>query len=99
MDEIRERSNERSMKSLIWERTILKILVERTGILFSITMESRAFFFFISASYLGIKVAPTTDPYPGIVEVCGYSIPRIIQNWKKLANIKVTSHEPSKRRV
>jgi len=97
VDEIRERRNEGSMKSLIWERTMLKILVERTGILFSITMESRAFFFFISASFLGIKVAPTTDPYPGIVEVCGYSIPRIIQNWKKLANVKLTTNEPRRR--
>jgi hypothetical protein len=70
---------------------MLKILIERTGILLSITTKSRAYFFFLSTSLLGIRVAPTTDPYPGIVEVCDYSIPRIVRNWNKLANIKVTS--------
>jgi len=79
------------MKAFIWERTMFKILIEQAGILFSITTKDRAFFFFISRSLLGIRVAPTTDPYPGIVEVCGYSIPRIVQNWKNLANIKLTN--------
>jgi hypothetical protein len=79
------------MKKLIWERTMLKLLIERTGILLSITLKSRAFFFFLSSSCFGMKVAPTTDPYPGIVEVCGYDISRIARNWNKLANIKLRS--------
>jgi hypothetical protein len=74
---------------LICERTMFKILIERNGILFSITTKSRAYFFFVCPKSLGIRVAPTTDPYPGIVEVCGYDITRILQNWNKLANIKL----------
>jgi hypothetical protein len=70
---------------------MLKLLIERTGILFSITTKSRAYFFFVCSSCLGVKVAPTTDPYPGIVEVCGYDIARISRNWSKLANIKLRS--------
>ena len=77
------------MKKLICERTMFKVLVERTGILFSITTKSRAYFFFMCSRCLGIKIAPTTDPYPGIVEVCGYDISRILQNWNRLANIKL----------
>lgn len=77
------------MKKLIYERTMFKVLIERTGILFSVTTKSRAYFFFICSKYLGIRVAPTTDPYPGIVEVCGYDITRIVENWNKLANIKL----------
>ncbi len=77
------------MKKLIYERTMFKVLIERTGILFSVTTKSRAYFFFICSKCLGIRVAPTTDPYPGIVEVCGYDITRIVENWNKLANIKL----------
>ena len=77
------------MKKLIWEQTMFKVLIERTGILFSITTKSRAYFFFACTKLLGIKVAPTTDPYPGIVEVCGYDIPSIVQKWDKLANVKL----------
>jgi len=55
--------------------------------LFSITTESRAYFFFVCTKLLGIRVAPTT--YPGIVDVCDYDIPRIVQSWNKLANIKL----------
>lgn len=77
------------MKKLICERTMFKVLIERTGILFSITTKSRAYFFFMCSKCLGIKIAPTTDPYPGIVEVCGYDIGRIVQNWNRLANIKL----------
>lgn len=79
------------MKKLIWEQTMFKVLVERTGILFSITTKSRAYFFFLCTKLLGIRVAPTTDPYPGIVEICGYDIPRIVQRWDKLANVKLKS--------
>jgi len=77
------------MRKLICERTMFKILVERTGILFSITTKSRAYFFFMCSKCLGIKIAPTTDPYPGIVEVCGYDIRRIVHDWNRLANIKL----------
>lgn len=77
------------MRKLIYERTMFKVLMERTGILFSITTKSRAYFFFACTKLVGIRVAPTTDPYPGIVEVCDYNISRIVQNWSKLANIKL----------
>ena len=77
------------MRKLIYERTMFKVLIERTGILFSITTRSRAYFFFACTKLLGIRVAPTTDPYPGIVEVCDYDISRIVQNWSNLANIKL----------
>ena len=76
---------------LICERTMFKLLIEKTGILFSITTKSRAYFFFICTAFLGIRVAPTTDPYPGIVEICGYDIIRIVRNWDKLANVKLRS--------
>ena len=79
------------MKKLIWERTMFKLLIERAGILFSITTKSRAYFFFLSAPCVGMKVAPTTDPYPGIVEVCGYDIGVIVRKWNELANIKLRS--------
>jgi len=85
------------MRPFIWERTMLKVLIERGGILFSITTKSRAYFFFVSTSLVGIRVAPTTDPYPGIVEVCGYNISRIVRNWKNLANIKLTNVAPRAR--
>ena len=77
------------MRKLIYERTMFKVLIERTGVLFSITTRSRAYFFFACTKLLGIRVAPTTDPYPGIVEVCDYDISRIVQNWINLANIKL----------
>jgi hypothetical protein len=68
---------------------MFKVLIERTGVLFSITTRSRAYFFFACTKLLGIRVAPTTDPYPGIVEACHYDISRIVQNWSNLANIKL----------
>ncbi len=77
------------MRKLIYERTMFKLLIEKTGILFAVTTKSRAYFFFVCSKFLGIRTAPTTDPYPGIVEVCGYDIPRIVRNWDRLANIKL----------
>lgn len=76
-------------KKLIYEQTMFKLLVDKTGILLSITTKSRAYFFFACTKLFGIRTAPTTDPYPGIVEVCQYEIPRIVQNWSKIANIKL----------
>lgn len=68
---------------------MFKLLIERTGILFAVTTKSRAYFFFACTKLVGIRTAPTTDPYPGIVEVCGYDISRIVQNWSRMANIKL----------
>jgi hypothetical protein len=79
------------MRKLICERTMLKILIERRGVLLSITTKSRAYFFFISPSFVGMRVAPTTDPYPGIVEICDYDIIRILKNWDRFANVKLRS--------
>ncbi|MFI5420588.1 MAG: hypothetical protein ACHQ1H_06435 [Nitrososphaerales archaeon] len=64
-------------------------MIERSGILFSITTKSRAYFFFLSSELVGIRVAPTTDPLPGIVEVSGYDIKKIVRDWNKLSNIKL----------
>ncbi|HZY46157.1 MAG TPA: hypothetical protein VFE96_00010 [Candidatus Bathyarchaeia archaeon] len=68
---------------------MFKLLVEKSGVLFAITTRQRAYFFFAATKLFGIRVAPTTDPHPGIVEVCGYDIPTIIETWKNLANVKV----------
>ncbi len=76
---------------IINEATMFKILVEGNGILLSVTTKRRAFFFFISRMFIGMKVAPTTDPYPGIVEVCNYDILRILSNWDKLHTLKLES--------
>ena len=78
------------MRKLIYEQTMFKLLIEKTGILFAVTTKSRAYFFFVCTKFLGIRTAPTTDPYPGIVEICGYDIPNIVKNWNNLANIKLT---------
>ena len=77
------------MRRFIQERTMFKILVEKTGLLFSITTRQRAYFFFISTRLFGIRIAPTTDPYPGIVEVCEYDIPTIINQWDRLSSLIV----------
>jgi hypothetical protein len=50
---------------LITQRTMFKLLIERSGI------------------------APTTDPYPGIVEICGYDIQKIVYNWQRLYRVKL----------
>ncbi|MDA4125268.1 MAG: hypothetical protein OK438_07490 [Thaumarchaeota archaeon] len=73
---------------LVQERTAVKILVEPNGLLVSFTTKKRACFFFVSAAFLGAKVAPTTDPYPGIVEECGYDIRKIIHEWDRLSRFK-----------
>jgi len=74
---------------LLNERTMFKILVDGKGAMFSVTTKKRAYFFFLSGEFVGAKVAPTTDPYPGIVEVCGYDIPKILHNWERLYRVKV----------
>jgi hypothetical protein len=80
---------------LVNERTLFKILVERNGILMSVTTKKRAFFFFFSSKLVGIRVAPTTDPYPGIVEVSNYEIEKIVRCWDKISNIKFPKKLPS----
>jgi hypothetical protein len=77
------------MGKLIYEQTMFKILIEKTGIIFSVTMKRRAYFFFVSTKLFGIRIAPTTDPDPGIVEICGYDIPAIVDNWEELANVRL----------
>jgi hypothetical protein len=81
-------------KKFINEKTFLKILIERHGVLFSITTKRRAFFFFVSSDLFGIRVAPTTDPFPGIVELSGYEIEKIVKDWNRLANIKLPTKLP-----
>ncbi len=68
---------------------MFKLLIERTGILFSVTTKNRAYFFFLSSKLIGIRFAPTTDPFPGIVELCGYDIEKIVENWERLSNVKL----------
>ncbi len=77
------------MGKFIHEQTMFKILIEKTGIIFSVTLKRRAYFFFASTKLFGIRVAPTTDPYPGIVEICEYDIPAIVSNWTKLSNVRL----------
>jgi hypothetical protein len=67
---------------------MIKLIIGTDGILISVTLKSRAFFIFISPLYIGVRVAPTTDPYPGIVELCDYSIPRILSDWDRLYLVK-----------
>lgn len=74
---------------LISESTPLKILVERNGLLLSFTTKKRAYFIFLTAILIGLRVAPTTDPYPGVVEISGYDILTIVRNWHNLANIRL----------
>jgi len=73
---------------IINEATMFKILVEGNGMLLSVTTKKRAFFFFVSRRFIGLKVAPTTDPYPGIVEICDYDILRILSQWDRLHSVK-----------
>ncbi len=68
---------------------MFKILIGKTGVIFSVTLKRRAYFFFASTKLLGMRVAPTTDPYPGIVEICGYDIPAIVDNWEELSNVRL----------
>ncbi len=67
---------------------MFKLLVERNGMLLSVTLKRRAFFFFVSRRFIGLKVAPTTDPYPGIVEICDYDILKILSEWDRLSSMK-----------
>lgn len=74
---------------LVQERTALKLLVEANGLLVSLTTKRRAFFLFVSGRFVGLKVAPTTDPDLGIVELSGYNVRLILSNWDRLSRVRV----------
>ncbi len=73
------------------ERTMFKILIDGNGAMFSVTTKKRAYFFFLSGLFVGAKVAPTTDPYPGIVEICDYNVRRVLQNWESLHKVRLSN--------
>lgn len=68
---------------------MFKILIEPDGVLLSVTLKRRAFFLFLSPLCVGVREAPTTDPYAGIVELSGYRIRKILANWNRLHNVLV----------
>jgi hypothetical protein len=70
-------------------------MVDGYGMMLSFTTKERAFCLFISGRYVGLKVAPTTDPYPGIVEVCGYDLRKILARWDELYRIKIVPRAKS----
>lgn len=74
---------------LVQERTALKVLLDGDGLLLSLTTRRRAFFLFFSRLYVGVRVAPTTDPDLGIVELSGYEIPIILKEWDRLSLMKL----------
>ena len=74
---------------LVQERTALKLLLEPNGLLVSLTTKSRAYFLFVSGRFVGLKVAPTTDPDLGIVELSGYDVRLILSNWDRLSRVRV----------
>ncbi|MDA4128719.1 MAG: hypothetical protein OK422_04630 [Thaumarchaeota archaeon] len=78
------------------EATMFKIIVDGEGAMFSITMKKRAYFFFLSNQFVGARVAPTTDPDLGIVELSGYSIHKILKNWERL-HLVMLPRNPSRR--
>ena len=84
---------------LIQERTAFKLLLERNGVLVSFTSRSRAYYLFISAKFVGMKVAPTTDPDIGIVELSRYDILRILRDWDRLSRAKVRKNPGSRRQA
>lgn len=71
------------------EATVFKLLIDRDGILLSITTARRSYYFFLSRLSVGIRVAPTTDPYPGIVELSDYQISKIPRDWDRLSRALV----------
>ena len=72
------------------EATMFKFIVEGDGVVFSVTARRRAYFFFLTSKRLGCGIAPITDPYPGIVEICEYDVARISENWEALSRVKLS---------
>jgi hypothetical protein len=68
---------------------MFKMLLSGDGLILSVTMKKRAFFVFLSPSFVGCKTAPTTDPNLGIVELCGYDIKKIIREWPRLYRVSL----------
>lgn len=75
---------------------MMKFILSREGILLSVTLQTRAFFIFVTPRFVGIRVAPTTDPFPGIVELCGYKISLILKHWNELHLAKVIKDSNSR---
>ena len=70
---------------LMNESTMFKFIVERNGAILAVTARRRSYFFFLSVSKVGVGIAPITDPLPGIVEICGYDVKKIGENWDRLS--------------
>jgi hypothetical protein len=68
---------------------MFKILLDGNGMVLSVTLKERAFYVFISSAFVGCKTAPTTDPNLGIVELCGYDIKKIINEWPRLYRVSL----------
>ena len=75
------------------EATMFKFIWESRGLIFSVTARRRAYFFFLTGSRIGVRVAPITDPYPGIVEICGYDVEMIAHSWDKLFRVRLAQAE------
>ena len=72
---------------------MFKFIWESRGFILSVTTRRRAYFFFLTGSRVGGGVAPITDPYPGIVEICGYDVEMIARNWDRLSRVKLAQAE------
>lgn len=72
------------------EATMFKFIVEKGGVIISVTARRRAYFFFLASKRIGVGIAPITDPHPGIVEICGYDVSRIAENWDRLHRVKIS---------
>lgn len=73
------------------EATMFKFILEKNGAILAVTMRRRSYFFFLSTRKVGTGIAPITDPHPGIVEICGYDVGKIAENWDKLRRVMVLS--------
>lgn len=71
------------------EATMFKFILEKSGAILAVTVRSRSYFFFLSSRKIGAGIAPITDPHPGIVEICGYDVAKIGENWDRLRRAKV----------
>lgn len=76
---------------IVSEATMFKFILERGGAILAVTVRSRSYFFFLTAKKMGGGIAPITDPYPGIVEMCGYDVAKIAENWHRLSRAKALS--------
>jgi hypothetical protein len=70
---------------LMNEETMFKFIIEKNGAILAVTARRRSYFFFLCVSKVGVGIAPITDPLPGIVEMCGYDVRKIGENWNRLS--------------